>query len=88
MLNEGLEVLCTDDYIKNGSAFYGFFQSSAAEEVRLPSTLKRIEYNAFRDCRNLKRLVLPDKLEHIGRCCFYESGIAEVVFPASLRTIS
>ena len=53
VLNEGLEVLGTDDYSKNGSAFYGVFQGSAVEEVHFPSTLKRIEYNAFRNCRNL-----------------------------------
>ena len=63
-------MLGTNDYSKNGSAFFGVFQGSAVDDVYLPSTLKRIEYNAFGDCRNLKRLVLPDKLEHIGRCCF------------------
>ena len=80
-------MLGTNEYKEFDSELFGVFQGSAVEEVRLPSTLKRIEYNAFRGCRNLKRLVLPDKLEYIGRHCFDESGIAEVVFPAGLRVV-
>ena len=75
MLNKGLEVLGTDEYPSKGRIYYGVFQGSTIEEVTLPSTLKVIEYDAFRNCKNLKYITLPDGLGKIGMRCFYESGI-------------
>ena len=63
-LNEGLEVLGTDE--GNGGVFWG----SAVESVILPPTLKRIERYTFHDCKNLKGIILADRLEFIGRSCF------------------
>lgn len=65
-LNEGLEVLGTDERIAIDIGYYGVFEKSAVEEVVLPSTLKRIEYSAFEDCGHLKDIVLPEGLECIG----------------------
>ena len=45
----------------------GVFENSAIEGVKLPTTLKRIEYSAFKNCKGLKRVYLPDKLEYVGR---------------------
>ena len=70
VLNGGLEVLGTDEYTPDGRTWYGVFQESTLESVELPSTLKRIEYNAFQSCKRLKSIVLPDKLEYVGECCF------------------
>ena len=70
MLNEGLEVLGTDEYKENGSSYRGVFQWSAIESVTLPSTLKRVECNAFCECVNLKNVKLPKGLEYIGNRCF------------------
>ena len=50
--------------------FCGVFMSSALESVELPSTLKRIECCTFSQCKNLKVVELPDRLEYIGRECF------------------
>lgn len=66
-LNEGLEVLGTDEYTKDGKMYYGVFGSSALEDVFLPSTLKRIEYNVFKSCEDLQSITLPDSLEYIGK---------------------
>lgn len=84
---EGLEVLGTDKCTKEGQSYIGVFSNSAVEDVRLPSTLKRIEYSAFRGCRHLKSIRLPDRLEKICNRCFEESGIEEIIFPASVKTI-
>ena len=70
VLNEGLEVLGTNEYKDNGDWYSGVFQGSVIESVTLPSTLKRIEYNAFRGCANLKSVTLPEGLEYIGMSCF------------------
>ena len=74
-LNEGLETLGTDEYTPNGRPWYGVFQDSALVNVRLPSTLRRIEYYAFQNCRRLKGITLPEKLEHVGQYCFWGSGL-------------
>lgn len=71
VLNEGLEVLGTDWHNANGSMNSGVFEASGVRKIRLPSTLKRIEYSAFELSLNLRNIVLPDKLEYIGTRCFY-----------------
>ena len=58
------------------------------ESVILPSTLRRIEYRAFQNCRDLKNIGLPDNLEFIESYCFYQSALESVKLPASLRMIS
>ena len=85
-MNEGLEVLGTDEYPRSG-LWSGVFEGSALEHMDLPSTLRRIEYSAFDGCEMLRRISLPDGLERIGRRCFQESGIEEIVFPPGLREV-
>ena len=70
ILNEGLEVLGTDEYRPDGKEYSGVFQESGLTRVKLPSTLKRIEYRAFTACESLKYIDLPESLEYIGERCF------------------
>lgn len=84
-LNEGLEVLGTNKYPSGYGRWCGVFDGSALEHIDLPLTLKRIEYNVFRDCRELRRVKLPDGLEYIGKHSFAGTGLESVKFPASLR---
>ena len=77
-LNEGLETLGTDEYADNGGTWYGVFEESSVEHTKLSSTLKRIEYGAFKDCKNLKSITLPDSLEYIGKECFLRSGLQTI----------
>ena len=88
LLNEGLEVLGTDEYMDNGGLWCGVFETSTIESVQLPSTLKRIEYRAFWGCTNIKIIQFPEGLEFIGTYCFYQSSLKSIEFPASLRTIA
>ena len=67
---EGLEALGTDEYADDDTLLYGVFHESALESIKLPSTLKRIEYSTFENCKNLKSVDLPEKLEYIGKQCF------------------
>ena len=85
--NEGLEVLGTDEYTDKGGMWYGVFYESTLEKVELPSTLKRIEYNAFSNCKNLKSITLPDKLEYIGKLCFWGSALESIRLPPALKTV-
>ena len=56
--------------------------------IKLPSTLKRIEYSAFKNCKNLKRIEFPKTLEYLGKLCFSETGLESLEFPTSLRTVA
>ena len=86
-LNEGLEKLGEKEVIGKeeyeGRVFYG----SGITAISLPSTLKKIEAETFRNCRNLKRVDIPNGTEYIGAGCFWGSGIEEISLPSTLRKI-
>ena len=66
----------------------GAFECSYMPSVRLPSTLKKIEKQAFMHAHNLTKITLPDGLETIGDEAF--SGCHPrnaVVLPASIKSI-
>ena len=83
MLNEGLEVLGTDD----SEWPDGVFERSRVETVSLPSTLKRIERGSFKECLHLNSVQLPNRLEEIGLHVFEGSGLESVELPSSVRVI-
>ena len=85
--SEGLEVLGTDEYTDKGGMWYGVFEESSIESVDLPSTLKKIEYSAFENCKNLKHIELPDKLEYIGKRCFKGSALESIDLLSTLKII-
>ena len=85
--NEGLEALGTDEYGNDGRMYFGVFEGSSITSVDLPSTLKRMEYNAFKDCRDLTEIKLPESLEYIGHACFAASGLETIRFPNGLRVV-
>ena len=87
MVNDGLEVLGTDEYKPDGGMYCGAFEGSGVRKVKLPSTLKRLEYSALEKCESLRRARLPEGLEHIGRRCFANCGLEEVMFPSSVKII-
>ena len=49
MLNDGLETL-SDRYSVE------VFENSKIEEITLPSTLRKIDSNAFKQCENLRTI--------------------------------
>ena len=60
VLRKGIEVLGTDEYNNDNFTYEGVFQDSALTSVQLPSTLKKIEYRTFENCKNLARINLPE----------------------------
>ena len=79
--DEGLEILGTGEYSDDYGTWYGVFEESSIERVKLPTTLKRIEHNEFKNCKNLKNITLPNSLEYIGKQCFLGSGLTTVQIP-------
>ena len=66
----------------------GAFECSYMPSVRLPSTLRKIEKQAFMYAHNLTKITLPDGLETIGDeafdGCYFKKAI---VLPASIKSI-
>lgn len=61
---------------------------SSIKRLDIAGSVKIIPDDAFRDCSALEEVILHEGLERIGRAAFQYCGAKEVVFPASLRTIS
>lgn len=66
----------------------GAFECSYMPSVRLPSTLKKIEEQAFMHAHNLTKITLPDGLETIGDEAFDGCRFKKaIVLPASIKSI-
>ena len=51
------------------------------ETINLPSTLTCIGYGAFKDCKNLKRIIIPSSVQHIDRHVFHNcTSLTSVIF--------
>ena len=80
-LNEGLASLGTEERQEDGEKQSGVFDGCGLESIELPSTLRRIEGRALRDCMYLLDIRLPDSLEYVGKMCFAEGKLATVRIP-------
>ena len=49
--------------------------------------IKKIDANAFSNCKNLNKVVLGNDLEYIGNSAFKDIKISEIVIPASVNFI-
>ena len=72
MLNEGLEVLGENKYVPNDRRYCGVFEESGLKDVKLPSTLKRIEW--FAGCKKLKAICFPEGLNIWKKVVFRKQG--------------
>lgn len=66
----------------------GCFAGSALEKVSMPNKLEAIPFKCFSGCKNLRHIVLPDKLVKLEDECFHFTGIQELVIPESTETVS
>ena len=55
--------------------------------INFPRSLKTIEYEAFQECVKLKTVEFNDGLQFIGNRSFQSSGLEEVTFPSSVKTL-
>ena len=62
-------------------AFYG---CGSLETVQFPDTLKIIRSDAFRECNNLKNLVLPESLTELGSGVFTSPYISQIMIPKNV----
>ena len=64
------------------------FYNTALTSVTIPDGVKRIEYETFYSCNQLKTVTLPDGLEYIGQYAFCNCDNMESInIPSQLQTI-
>ena len=64
------------------------FYNTALTSVTIPDGVKRIEYETFYSCNQLKTVTLPDGLEYIGQYAFYDcENMESINIPSQLQTI-
>ena len=64
------------------------YDRSTVTEIRVPEGVKTIERNSFRDCQNLKTIILPLTLTSIGSCAFSNcSSLININIPPSVTSI-
>lgn len=63
------------------------FYCKGITKVNLPTSLKQIQYQAFRGTTNLKSISLPKGLEVLGNRAFNASGITSIVIPGTVKTV-
>ena len=61
---------------------------SHSKEVKLPSTLKTVRANAFRECRNIESIEIPEGVTTIGEKAFYGCEMLyKLTLPSSITTL-
>ncbi|HAM15080.1 MAG TPA: hypothetical protein DCP91_04340 [Eggerthellaceae bacterium] len=55
--------------------------------VRVAQSVRSIGRSAFRVCKNLQRVVLPDSIESIGEEAFFDTNLEEFRVPAALTEL-
>lgn len=58
------------------------------KNVNLGRCISKLEFEAFRECFNLKHITLPDCLLEIGSKCFERTPITTMIFPSMVKKIS
>ena len=75
-----------DDVVEIGCI--AFASTEKLEEITIPDSVKKIEWNAFNNCKNLQHVRFPKHLEYIGEGAFaYCEKLEELDLPASVKTI-
>lgn len=72
-----------------GNNLAGAFRGTSYEKIVVPKTIHGIGRNAFKDCANLREVVLCGSEEFIGESAFYNSGtLSRLELPESVDSIA
>lgn len=80
---------CVDNVIfsSDGKTLMSFAQYDDRTEYIVPEGTEIIGEEAFRLCRNLKKVIIPDTVTEIGTSAFFSSGLQEIILSSSIETI-
>lgn len=68
---------------------YGFLNTDKIQTISLPNTIKKIERNAFDQCKALKYITIPNSVEEIGYYAFYNCfNMTEMIVPDDVKSVS
>ena len=86
---ECLELECVDIPYGTFTSFgESAFAMSGLKRIRIPEGVTEIPVCAFKECRELKEVILPNTLQKIGICAFMQcQSLDVVVLPVKLREI-
>lgn len=86
-LNEGLEKLGAQETVNGREYEGGVFECTAIKNIRIPSTLKRLERSTFYHCSDLECVELLSGVEYIGQECFGNSYLQQLMLPSTVKEI-
>ena len=86
--NDGFYV-CRDEVSTSNNVISEYmFMDCKLAKISLPNNVTKIEYSAFRNCKNLTEIVIPQSVTSIGDYAFYGcSGLTSVTIPNSVTSI-
>ena len=103
-LDNATEVICVSNWDTDGDNRLSYAEAAAVEsigtvfkgstilsfdEFKYFTSVKKLENNAFYECRQLRKLTLPESIEEIGTyaLCMLDA-ITELVIPAAVKTMA
>ena len=75
-------------YSADGKILVKYSTGKQDVEFVIPSTVEKIENSAFRYCKNLSRLVVPDSVVEMGAYAFADSSIVDVTLGKGVTVVS
>ena len=58
------------------------------ETISIGRKVKKIGFMAFRGCRKIRSVTLPESLSEIGYKAFGETSISTMIFPSNVKQVS
>lgn len=74
-------------YTENDIVGYRMFMNCTLKSIKLPKSTKIIAEDAFRGCKSLEEITIPEGVEQILSNAFYESALTNVYIPNSVKTL-
>ncbi|MDR0831680.1 MAG: leucine-rich repeat domain-containing protein [Bacillales bacterium] len=71
----------------NVSKLIAYPIAKTTQTYNLPYGVKSIDDETFKECHNLKEIILPDSVESIGENAFRSSGLINITIPDSVTSL-
>lgn len=67
---------------------YAFHECGNIEDISFPSTLIELQEGAFKSCKKLAAITLPDSIQVLDRYVFQDTALTNATLPISLKTFT
>ena len=64
-----------------------FFRNEDITSVHIPSSLEKVEYEAFDQCKNLSHIQIDEGIKEIDESAFRKTSVTYVKLPQSVKTL-